>query len=123
MVKWHSSRMEMIIFFQWMEKMPDGTNIFRNSRLEEREAKTFEEEHHRRREKLFIKIQEEFEKEIEQPGNTPRFRAKAFFFLPYFSHLLPSIINELYRLHIRPNNVYHFLKIILAIRFMSMAMI
>ncbi|XP_068719868.1 breast cancer type 2 susceptibility protein-like isoform X2 [Montipora capricornis] len=65
---------------QWMEKMSDGTNIFRNSRLEEREAKKFEEEHHRRREKLFIKIQEEFEKEIEQPERrrSARFRCCSF---------------------------------------------
>ena len=55
-----------------MEKMPDGSNIFRNSRLEEREAKRFEEDCQRRREKLFIKIQEEFEKEIEQPGDSQK---------------------------------------------------
>lgn len=51
-----------------MEKMPDGTNVFRNSRLEEREAKTFEADRHQRREKLFIKIQEEFERECLEPG-------------------------------------------------------
>ena len=51
-----------------MEKMPDGTNVFRNSRLEEREAKKFEADRHQRREKLFLKIQEEFEKECLEPG-------------------------------------------------------
>lgn len=51
-----------------MEKMPDGTNVFRNSRLEEREAKRFEVDRHQRREKLFLKIQEDFEKEFRQPG-------------------------------------------------------
>ncbi|XP_074621370.1 uncharacterized protein LOC141879914 isoform X2 [Acropora palmata] len=65
---------------QWMEKMPDGSNIFRNSRLEEREAKRFEEDCQRRREKLFIKIQEEFEKEIGQPERrrSARFRRRSF---------------------------------------------
>lgn len=53
-----------------MEKMSDGTNVFRNSRLEEREAKRFESDRHQRREKLFLKIQEEFEKECQQPGQS-----------------------------------------------------
>ena len=48
--------------------MPDGTNVFRNSRLEEREAKKFEADRHQRREKLFIKIQEEFGRECLEPG-------------------------------------------------------
>ena len=43
--------------------MPDGTNVFRNSRLEEREAKRFEADRQQRREKLFLQVQEEFEKE------------------------------------------------------------
>ena len=51
-----------------MEKMPDGTNVFRNSRLEEREAKRFEADRQQRREKLFLQVQEEFEKESGQPG-------------------------------------------------------
>jgi len=51
-----------------MEKMSDGTNVFRNSRLEEREAKKFEADRQKRREKLFVKIQEEFEKECQLPG-------------------------------------------------------
>ena len=51
-----------------MEKMSDGTNVFRNSRLEEREAKKFEADRHKRREKLFLKLQEEFEKECQLPG-------------------------------------------------------
>jgi len=67
---------------QWMEKMPDGTNIFRNSRLEEREAKRFEADRHQRREKLFLKIQEEFEKEYRQPETerrrSARFRRRSF---------------------------------------------
>lgn len=53
---------------QWMEKMSDGTNVFRSSRLEEREAKKFEADRQKRREKLFVKIQEEFEKECQLPG-------------------------------------------------------
>lgn len=48
--------------------MPDGTNVFRNSRLEEREAKRFEADRQQRREKLFLQVQEEFEKESGQPG-------------------------------------------------------
>ena len=48
--------------------MPDGTDVFRNSRLEEREAKRFEDDRQQRREKLFLQIQEEFEKESGQPG-------------------------------------------------------
>ena len=48
--------------------MPDGTNVFRNSRLEEREAKRFEAGRQQRREKLFLQVQEEFEKELGQPG-------------------------------------------------------
>ncbi|KAL9974012.1 hypothetical protein ACROYT_G020541 [Oculina patagonica] len=65
---------------QWMEKMADGTNIFRNSRLEEREAKRFEADRHQRREKLFLKIQEEFEKECQQPERrrSARFRRPSF---------------------------------------------
>ena len=51
-----------------MEKMPDGTNVFRNSRLEEREAKRFEADRQQRREKLFLQVQEEFERESGQPG-------------------------------------------------------
>ena len=51
-----------------MEKMADRANVFRNSRLEEREAKKFEADRHQRREKLFLKIQEQFEKEFRQPG-------------------------------------------------------
>ena len=53
--------------------MLDGTNVFRNSRLEEREAKKFEADRHQRREKLFLKIQEEFEKECQQPGQSTQF--------------------------------------------------
>lgn len=56
------------LLLQWMEKMSDGTNVFRNSRLEEREAKKFEADRQKRREKLFLKIQEEFEKECQLPG-------------------------------------------------------
>lgn len=48
--------------------MPDGTNVFRNSRLEEREAKRFEADREQRREKLFLQVQEEFEKESGQRG-------------------------------------------------------
>ena len=48
--------------------MADGANVFRNSRLEEREAKKFEADRHQRREKLFLKIQEQFEKEFQKPG-------------------------------------------------------
>lgn len=59
-----------------MEKMADGTNIFRNSRLEEREAKRFEADRHQRREKLFLKIQDEFEKECQQPGQSAATRIK-----------------------------------------------
>ena len=51
-----------------MEKMPDGTDVFRNSRLEEREAKRFQADRQQRREKLFLQVQEEFEKESGQPG-------------------------------------------------------
>lgn len=51
-----------------MEKTADGTNVFRNSRLEEREAEKFEADRHQRREKLFLKIQEQFEKEFRQLG-------------------------------------------------------
>ena len=51
-----------------MEKMPDRTDVFRNSRLEEREAKRFEADRQQRREKLFLQVQEEFEKESGQPG-------------------------------------------------------
>ena len=51
-----------------MEKMPDGTNVFRNSRLEEREAKRFEADRQQRREKLFLQVQKEFERESGQPG-------------------------------------------------------
>jgi len=65
---------------QWMEKMSDGTNVFRNSRLEEREAKKFEADRQKRREKLFLKIQEEFEKECQLPEKrrSARFRRRSF---------------------------------------------
>ncbi|PFX24656.1 Breast cancer type 2 susceptibility protein-like [Stylophora pistillata] len=67
---------------EWMEKMPDGTNVFRNSRHEEREVKKFETDRHQRREKLFLKIQEEFEKECFEPERerrrSARFRRRSF---------------------------------------------
>ncbi|CAH3115249.1 unnamed protein product, partial [Porites lobata] len=67
---------------QWMEKMPDGTNVFRNSRLEEREAKRFEADRQQRREKLFLQVQEEFEKESGQPDietqRTTKFRRRSY---------------------------------------------
>ena len=55
-------------FFVVDGKMPDGTDVFRNSRLEEREAKRFEADRQQRREKLFLQVQEEFEKESGQLG-------------------------------------------------------
>ena len=56
------------LYSQWMEKMPDGSNVFRNTRVEEREAQRFEQERQRRREALFSRVQEEFEKESSEPG-------------------------------------------------------
>ncbi|KAJ7372027.1 Breast cancer 2, early onset [Desmophyllum pertusum] len=67
---------------QWMEKMSDGSNVFRNSRLEEREAKKFEADRQQRREKLFLKIQDEFEKDCQHPDTerrrSARFRRRSF---------------------------------------------
>lgn len=48
--------------------MPDGSNVFRSTRVEEREAQRFEQERQRRREALFSRVQEEFEKESSEPG-------------------------------------------------------
>lgn len=66
---------------QWMEKMSDGTKVFRNSRLEEREAKKFEADRQKRREKLFLKIQEEFEKECQLPGYSTLVKFQLLFFV------------------------------------------
>ena len=59
--------------------MPDGTKVFRNSRLEEREAKRFEADRQQRREKLFLQVQEEFEKESGQPGLILSVKSVTFF--------------------------------------------
>lgn len=64
-----------------MEKMSDGTKVFRNSRLEEREAKKFEADRQKRREKLFLKIQEEFEKECQLPGYSTLVKFQLLFFV------------------------------------------
>ena len=53
---------------QWMEKSEDGPTVFRSQRAEERQAKSYERERERRRENLFMRLQDEFEKECLQPG-------------------------------------------------------
>ncbi|KAM5180567.1 breast cancer type 2 susceptibility protein [Mantella aurantiaca] len=45
---------------QWMEKMANGTYIFRNDRAEEREAERYSSKQQKNLEALFLKIQEEF---------------------------------------------------------------
>ena len=51
-----------------MEKTEDGPTVFRCQRAEERQAKNFEIERERDRENLFMRLQDEFEKECLQPG-------------------------------------------------------
>ena len=49
-----------------MEKLSDGTCVFRNPRCEERVAKLFEKEIQRKREKTMYQVQVELEKEETQ---------------------------------------------------------
>ncbi|XP_018409532.1 PREDICTED: breast cancer type 2 susceptibility protein [Nanorana parkeri] len=48
---------------QWMEKMANGTYVFRNDRAEEREAERHSSKQQKNLEALFLKIQEEFEQQ------------------------------------------------------------
>ncbi|XP_067419058.1 breast cancer type 2 susceptibility protein [Emydura macquarii macquarii] len=52
---------------QWMEKMPTGSYVFRNSRAEEREAAKHAENRQKRLEALFSQIQVEFEQHEDKP--------------------------------------------------------
>ena len=51
-----------------MEKHGDGSATFRNSRAEEKEARKYAREKQQRMEKLFSKIQKEFEKKQARKG-------------------------------------------------------
>ena len=72
--------------------MPDGTNVFRNSRLEEREAKRFEADRQQRREKLFLQVQEEFERESGQPGLILSLKSVTLFNLRLDPHRLALML-------------------------------
>ncbi|XP_040278374.1 breast cancer type 2 susceptibility protein, partial [Bufo bufo] len=58
---------------QWMEKMGNGTYAFRNERAEEREAEKHSVKQQKNLEVLYVKIQEEYEKEqVSAPKRRPR---------------------------------------------------
>lgn len=52
-----------VMFFQWMERKPDGGVVFRSVRAEEKEARRYDSQKQKAMEILFAKIQAEFEKE------------------------------------------------------------
>lgn len=49
--------------FQWMERKPDGSIIFRSVRAEEKEARRYNDHKQKAMEAIYAKIQAEFEKE------------------------------------------------------------
>jgi hypothetical protein len=68
-----------------MEKFPDGKCIFRNPRCEERIAKKFEDNVHRKREKIMFQVQKEIDNE-----ETKTARGK--FRLLYSGWWLPTVL-------------------------------
>lgn len=53
----------LVMFFQWMERKPDGSIVFRSGRAEEKEARRYNSHKQKAMEIVFAKIQAEFEKE------------------------------------------------------------
>ncbi len=51
------------VVFQWMERKPDGSVVFRSVRAEEKEVRRYNSHKQKAMEVLFAKIQAEFEKD------------------------------------------------------------
>lgn len=67
---WFESDCVTVALLQFMEKRADGATVWRCERAETRAAQQFETQRNKHLEKLFAKVEAEFEKESHQSGES-----------------------------------------------------